>query len=40
MVVVAVEGERGDGEELTGMAGMATSDLLPTTPLLCFVDKE
>jgi hypothetical protein len=27
-VAVAVEGEGGDGEELTGMAGMARSDLL------------
>ena len=27
-VVLAIEGEGGDGKELTGMAGMARSDLL------------
>ena len=28
VLAVAVEGEGGNGEELAGMAGMATSDLL------------
>ena len=32
MVVVAVEGEGGDGEELTGMTGMGTSDLRRLQP--------
>ena len=32
VVVVAVEGEGGDGEELTGMTGMGTSDLRRLQP--------
>ena len=40
MVVVAVEGERGDDEELTGMAGMATSDLRRLHPSCVSLTKN